>query len=144
MNRIISTYTLYSIAAIFFCLAFSCKKLIEIPSNPTDRISTPQAFADSTNVLGVLAGIYNEFGIVDQTQAPGFFNGAMTVFPGLTSDELINRDVNLSPYMTPYYINSLMPNDFYLLNFWQNAYKIIYTINVSLESIAISKGLSEG
>ena len=144
MNRICRTYTLYIIAAIFCCSAFSCKKLIEIPANPTDRISTAQAFGDSTNVLSVLAGIYNEFGIVDQSQAPGFLNGAMTIFPGLTSDELIYRGVDLFPYMNPYYINSLLPADGYLNYHWQSAYKIIYYINVSLESIAVSKGISEG
>jgi starch-binding outer membrane protein, SusD/RagB family len=144
MNRTIRTYTLYTIAAIICCSNFSCKKLIEIPANPTDRISTAQAFADSNNVLSVLAGIYNEFGIVDNGSAPGFYNGAMTIFTGLTSDELINRDVGLFPYMVPYFNNSLLPTDGYLVNHWQNAYKVIYAINVSLESIAISKGLSEG
>jgi hypothetical protein len=144
MNPTIRTYTLNTIAAIICCSTFSCKKLIEIPANPTDRISTAQAFADSSNVLSVMAGIYNEFGIVDNGSAPGFYNGAMTIFPGLSSDELVNRDPVLFAYMVPYYNNSLLPTNAYLVNCWQSAYKVIYAINVSLESIAISKGLSEG
>src|SRR5688572_29318192 len=106
MNPTIRTYTLYTIAAIICCSTFSCKKLIEIPANPTDRISTAQAFADSSNVLSVIAGIYNKFGIVDNGSAPGFYNSGMTIFPGLTSDELINRDPGLFAFMVPYYNNS--------------------------------------
>ncbi|MBL7697513.1 MAG: RagB/SusD family nutrient uptake outer membrane protein [Chitinophagaceae bacterium] len=128
----------FSIAALFT----SCKKLIEIPSNPSDKIPTEQAFSDSTNVLNVLSGIYNNFQIVDYGAAPTFFNGGLSVYTGLSGDELINRDVSLILYLSPFYNNSVLPNDGYLSSMWSDAYKVIYTINISLQSIQESPGVS--
>lgn len=128
----------FLIAAFFT----SCKKLIEIPTNPSDKIPTEQAFFDSTNVLNVISGIYNNFQIVDYGAAPSFFNGGPATYTGLSGDELINNDPTLVLYLSPFYNNSVQPNDAYVSYMWAEAYKVIYTINISLQSIQKSDGIS--
>lgn len=143
MKRRLTLFQQLVIAVSISLLLLSCKKLIEIPSNPSDKIPTVQAFSDSNNVLNVLSGIYNNFQISDYGAAPAFYNGGIAVYTGLSGDELINRDISLLQYQTPYYTNTLLPSDGYISYMWSEAYKNIYTINISLISIQKSEGLSE-
>src|SRR5688500_5904124 len=105
---------LFYIYLLAICFAnTSCKKLIEVPPNPADRIATEQAFSDSTNVLNVMAGLYSNFTINDAGFAFGIYNGGVTAYTALTGDELINLNPNLLHVLTPYYKNSLQPDNAY-------------------------------
>jgi hypothetical protein len=135
---------LFYIYLLVICFAnTSCKKLIEVPPNPADRIATGQAFSDSTNVLNVMAGLYSNFTINDAGFAFGIYNGGVTAYTALTGDELINLNPNLLHVLTPYYKNSLQSDNAYLSMFWADAYKTIYIVNASFESLPKSTGLSE-
>jgi hypothetical protein len=142
MKPIIKRSYFYILAACF--AATSCKKLIEIPPNPSDKITTTQAFSDSSNVLNVMAGIYSSFHILDAGDAPGFYNGGIAAYTGLTADELINWNPSLLQFLTPYYKNSILPDNAYLGIMWTQGYEVIYKVNKSLDGIAASKGLSAG
>src|SRR6187402_114657 len=80
----------------FSCLAMiaagavftSCKKLIEIPSNPRNQLSTSRVFSDSADIIAAIAGVYSDYG-VSSSYSVGFASGAITVYTGLAGDELI-------------------------------------------------------
>lgn len=143
MNRITIKFLGYILVGVTICAAVACNKLIEIPPNPSDQLLTGQVFSDSENVVGAIAGIYQGFSIIDDGSSPSFFNGGIPVYTGMSSDELINHDIFLLPYQTPYYVNALLPNDPYVAGMWAAAYAIIYRVNAALEGITESKGVSE-
>jgi hypothetical protein len=141
MKPNIKTFRLFFLGALFCCSAVSCKKLLEISPNPSDKISADQAFADSTNVVSVLAGIYNNFGIADNT-FPTFLNGGITIYTGLSADELINLSIEEQEQNTPLYTNSVLPNNFAINVLWADAYKPLYNINAAIIGVASSSGLT--
>ena len=57
----------------------SCKKLVEIPPNPTTAIGQQAVFADSTSTLSAIAGVYSGF---------AFLDGNLSKFAGISADEL--------------------------------------------------------
>lgn len=119
----------------------SCKKLLDIPPNPPDRISTEQAFSDSVNVLSVMAGIYNSLGINDKSYAT-FFNGGITAFTALSSDELINREISVFAAQSPFYMNALLPTNELLNSMWSDPYYSLYQVNAAIKGVAESPGLT--
>lgn len=139
MKIFIKTYPGCLIALSVFFASLSCKKLIEIPP-PSDRVSAEQAFADSANVLSVLAGIYNSFNVAGGDWE--IHNGGISVFTGLSADELINKDIYSQTSQSPFYTNSLLPNNDVVSTFWANAYSSLYTVNAALDGIAASDGIS--
>jgi hypothetical protein len=140
MKRFYNKYIIILLALAVAGTISSCKKLLEIPPNPPDRISGAQVFADSSDVMGAIAGIYSNFHLVDYGGLL-FYNGAITAFGGLSSDEL--TPTNFYPYVQPIYKNSLRATDDGLDgNLWMAAYQIIYMTNAILEGMAASHGLS--
>src|ERR1700722_15302442 len=65
----------------------SCKKLLQIPPNPSDEIPNNSVFADSTDVMSAIAGIYTNFGIAEQSGT--LLDGLITICTGLSGDELV-------------------------------------------------------
>jgi hypothetical protein len=141
MKYIIKLFNRYFLAVLVCCITASCKKLLEIPPNPSDKISTEQAFADSSNVTSVLAGIYSNFAVVDQSYG-SFHNGGITVYTGLSADELINLEISSQADQTPLYVNSVLPDNNNILTLWADAYGPLYNINAAIAGIAASNGLS--
>ncbi len=141
MKDTVNRYSSFLASILISGMLVSCEQLIEIPADPSDKISTDKAFSDSTNVLNVMAGIYNTFGVVDDGSACKLFNGGATLYTALSSDELLEH----SPYsfvLAPYYDNSLRPDNGYLVYMWGNTYATLYGVNVSLESIDKNRTLS--
>lgn len=119
----------------------SCKKLIEIPANPKDQLSKDRVFSDSANIIAAVAGVYSDYG-VSSSYSPGFASGAITVYTGLTADELMpGSDVFGAP---PFYNNAILPDNSSVRAMWSAAYKSIFEINLCLEGIAGTSAISEG
>jgi hypothetical protein len=113
----------------------SCKKLIEVPPNPSDRIATSQAFSDSANVMNVMSGLYTQFSIMDNGSSASFMDGGVTIYPGMSADELINHNVSLLPFHTPYYTNSLLATDPYTQGMWERAYQLNFFISQIIKNV---------
>jgi len=119
-------------------LSSSCKKLIEIPSNPPNKIATSEVAADSANVMGAIAGIYNGMGA---TMNNGF--GFSTVlYTGLSSDELTAGQY-IDPTTSQFLTNTLLSSNYFVRNLWVDAYKNIYQINACVEIIGSTTAISD-
>ena len=139
MKRIFFRY--FPAVLLVSVILTSCKKLIEIPVNPKNQLSKERVFADSVNIIAAVAGIYSNFGI-SSTPIPGFFSGGITVYTGLTGDELLpGSDIYNAPEL---YSNNILADNNNIASIWSGAYKSIFEINLCLEGIATTKAISEG
>src|SRR5688572_23098416 len=142
MNPIITKYTYCFVAMLVASSIVSCKKLLNIPANPPDRISAESAFSDSGNVAGVMAGIYVNFGVVDKFGFITIHNGGLAAYTGLSADELINNDVASQVNEEPFYQNELFPTNASLFSLWADPYVHLYAINAAIIGIEKSAGLT--
>jgi hypothetical protein len=121
-------------------LSVSCKKLIAIPANPPNMIPTSQVFADSSDIMGAIAGVYANFKV--NGGGASIASGLVTEYTGLSSDELsynLVSDVNT----TEFYTNGLVASNPLPDNCWSSAYSALYEVNASLTGIASSAGISD-
>lgn len=125
-------------ALIVICgLTSSCKKLIEIPASPANKIATAQIVADSANIIGAIAGVYNGVGVSMNT---GF--GVSTVlYTGLASDEL-TRGQFIDPNTAQFLTNTLLIRNNLVQNLWVDAYKNMYQINACIEIVNSTTAIS--
>lgn len=129
-----------STAAIILIGLFttSCKKLIEIPSKATNKVSAEFVFTDSASIVSAVAGVYTNFGL--SGYSPIFGSGAVTIYTGLTGDELT---VGASTYTgTAFYNNQILPDNSTNSSIWADAYKNLYQINICLNGIEGSNVIS--
>jgi hypothetical protein len=125
----------------FFLLAtacfgwVSCSKLVDAPP-PSDALTAEKIFATDADAGKALNGIILQM----IYNARGPYNGNITVYPGLSADEIsVTNPLNPEdsfhqPALTPGYL----PNT----NQYTGSYRIIYFINALLEGMAGSTGLS--
>jgi hypothetical protein len=118
----------------------SCKKLIEIPANPSGKLPTTQVFVDSADVMRVMAGVYLNFKATD-SYSFSFLNGGITFYTGAASDEMISTN-SFNPLELQFNTNTIASSNSNLLTFWQDAYANLYQVNASIEGITASTGLS--
>lgn len=115
---------------------FSCKKLVDI-NPPTNSITSSQVFADSANAEAAVAAIYTNMVNIN----PSFGSGAMTIFTGLSSDELL-------PFFDDGDLLELSSNRVLATNgtisnlFWTQPYDRLYQANAIIEGLQTSTGLS--
>lgn len=123
---------------IFFCLCalISCKKFLEIPP-PVDQEISSAVFSDDESATTAINGLYS----LMMVQNFSLTNSGMTLYPGLTADELYNTspDGNIDPF-TNNVINTNNSN--VELNLWEKGYNLIYQTNAILEGLTSSSGVS--
>ncbi|MFB9843925.1 RagB/SusD family nutrient uptake outer membrane protein [Mucilaginibacter ginsenosidivorans] len=129
--------TKWSFAILPFIFA-ACKKMVSVPE-PVDSITTKEVFATDAQANSAIAGIYTQM-INPPTTSIVFSNGATTLYPGLSADELIDF---YGPADDGYFdSNSIQVAKFgygYVNNFiWTPAYSNIYGANAIIEGIASS------
>lgn len=123
--------TVISIVAIT-----SCKKLIQIDP-PVDQLTTGEVFSNDESAIAAINGLYSE--IMKFNNYIG--NGAMSVYPGLSADEITRNIAN--PTEDAFTNNAISPTNFALLNLmWQKGYYHIYQANVIIENVNKSKEVS--
>lgn len=121
-------------------LQTSCKKMVSIPE-PVNSLTTTEVFSTDAEANSSLAGIYTQ---MINNSSPDFASGAMSIYCGLSSDELV--DYNGTTDATGYQFNSnslLSTNGVVSTNFWTNSYKFIYSANAIIEGLAASTGISD-
>jgi hypothetical protein len=130
-----------NIIILFVLLAVSsCKKLIELPANPPDKIATDKVFADSINTMTAIAGIYTNFKIVNNFSLV-FHNGAIVQYTGLSSDEL-KSNITYDVDEPGFYNNALLAKNGHVASLWHEAYTCMYQINSCLTGVQESTGIS--
>lgn len=116
-----------SIIPFTFCLACvitstGCRKLLDV-SPPLDQVSTGTVFASDTNALNALSGLYIQ--MMDNTRS--LLNGGVTIYGGLSADELVNTMPNI--FEDPFRTNTLSADNLQNAGLYNMAYILIHTSN---------------
>jgi len=124
--------------SIFF--THSCKKLVSI-REPVDTITTNEAFGTEDQANSAIVGIYSSMNY--NSQLPNFANGAITIYTGMSSDELIIFASTGIDY-TSIQNNTLQSNNGVITTFfWTPAYKYIYQANAAIAALPLSTGVRD-
>jgi len=113
-----------------------CHKLLDVPP-PQDQVSTATVFASDSNALSTLSGMYIQ--MMDNTR--GLFNGGLTIYCGLSADELVNSFPNI--FEDPFRTNSLTADNLQNSVLYNQAYTFIHTANTILAGLDGASHLSE-
>jgi len=128
------------IKLILFTLLLSllggCKKFLAVDS-PVNQVSTDKVFLSDATALATLNGILSEM----MNNSNQFCVGGTSFYTGLCADELRyyspgDRDQFFNNTIT----ESVHP--FLETNFWNVAYKYIYSANLSIEKLAASTAIN--
>jgi hypothetical protein len=111
------TICLLSIGLACVFTSTGCRKLLAV-SPPEDHISTAMVFSSDTNALNALTGLYIQ--IMDNPR--GLFNGSLTIYGGLSSDELINTLPNA--FEGAFRTNTLSADNAVCANLYNTAYNL--------------------
>ena len=115
----------------------SCKKIVETDP-PINSITTVQVFSNDADATSVVTGIYSQ--LINTQGTAKFSNGAITLYAGMTSDELAYTRSSL----VDFYNNSLLStNSFISTSLWNPMYLAIYKCNATLEGLNSSAGVSD-
>lgn len=117
---------------MIYCLISSCSKSIEVDP-PVNQIISSEVFKSDSTAKSAVLGIYSEM----MRTTGQFCNGQTTLYAGLSANELY--------FFTPdakqeFVNNEIGINNHSILagNFWNVAYKYIYTTNLCLERLQTS------
>lgn len=127
---------------ILFSCIISCKKFITV-GPPLTTVNSYVVFENDAQAASVLTGIYTELMKKPLTSGAPGGGGllALSVFPGLSADELVTTDIT-GKTLFPYYSNSLLNTIPANADFWSQIYPIIYSANSAIEGLNNSKGIS--
>jgi starch-binding outer membrane protein, SusD/RagB family len=125
---------LYSLTALM--LMCSCRKFVTIPP-PVTQVETKQVFENEQAATAATTGVYSQ---MMQTSL-GLTNGGATLYPALSSDELINTAANTD--YDAFRLNAVLPTSVTGLNrLWNIGYKNIYQANAVIEGLTGSHTIS--
>ncbi|HEY6901182.1 MAG TPA: RagB/SusD family nutrient uptake outer membrane protein [Puia sp.] len=112
-----------------------CRKLLDV-APPQDHVSTGMVFSSDTNALSALTGLYIE--MMDNPR--GLVNGSLSIYQGLSSDELVNAFPN--PNEDAFRTNTLSADNAVCANLYNTAYSLIHVANALLTGLDGSSGVS--
>lgn len=117
----------------------SCKKLVEIHS-PTSSIVSSTVFSSDDVALQSVAGLY--FFMANNSNLT-FSRGGITIYSGLSSDELVLYN-QFNTVALEFNQNNILPNNVQLYQLlWQPPYSTIYHANAILEGLRNSEAVSD-
>lgn len=127
---------LFSIAVLS---AASCKKFVQVPL-PNNQVVTSAVFADSADAVSSVLGMYIQ--IMGSYGTFNFGNGGITLWTGLSADELYSTTANSD--LNEFYTNAVSPvnNGTNNRSIWIFAYNLIYQANACIEGLAGNNGIS--
>jgi hypothetical protein len=134
-------YYYYSFQMALFSLvcvlAFSsCHKLIEVPS-PQDQENASIIFSDAADATTAVLGIY--ISIMDNSRS--LLNGGMTIYGGLSSDELSRTSAFANE--DAFTLNALSDQNPLCNNLYIAGYNWIYDCNNALEKLSAASGIDD-
>ncbi|MBB5439390.1 hypothetical protein HDC92_003083 [Pedobacter sp. AK017] len=116
-----------------------CNKLVEIDP-PVDTITTEQVFADDNNAIAAVTGIYSK--LAGKNEPFSTANGGTSIVTGLSSDEL--AIFSSAQSLMVIYRNELVERGPHVQidGLWRRTYEYIFPINVCLENLNKSPGIT--
>ena len=125
---------------LFFilCTCFSaCQKWVSIPP-PVTQVTADGAFSNDLTATTTVKGLSSQI-MADNLS---LLNGALSVYAGLSSDEL--QLSGTDAVAEEFADNSLSSRNTEVSKLWSGGYQYLYQINASLEGIRNSDGISAG
>jgi hypothetical protein len=136
---ILKLWFVYMLLVCSSMLLTSCKKLVRI-DEPVSSITTKGAFSSDASATSSVLGIYSN--LINTDGSLVFGNGAITLFVGLSSDELSRT--GLSGDINQYYTNNLLPDNRTIpYQLWGSTYFAIYQANSCLDALENPNGVSQ-
>lgn len=117
------------LTGFIFCMGISCKKFVEIPP-PINQPVSSVIFDNDAMATSAVTGIYSEM----MSGANRFTAGELTFYAGMAADEIYH----FNPTFREEFIRNeitVANHNLLLINFWERAYKFIYTTNLCLENL---------
>ncbi len=111
----------------------SCNKFVTI-GPPPNQVITSTVFTSDASAASAMVGLYS------QIMNGVLFNGNMSVYPGLSSDELYNTDPGASA--ESFTKNAILPDDATIEGIWTIGYNYIYQTNAMIEGLVNATGMS--
>lgn len=134
-----TTKSLPALTLITLVLSFTipgCKKFLQIEP-PKTKAELSRVFTDPQTADAAASGLYNQM----VANYFAFCNGGITIYTGLSADELLNLSPSASD--DPFKNNAILANNPTIFStFWSDPYKNIYHANAVLEGLAQSSILS--
>lgn len=125
---------------VFIGLTISgCKKFVNI-APPDTTLSQANVYSTDVTAAAVLTGIYASISSADNPLSVDGGLTGLTFGLGLSADELTLYDQTNSQ-LVAYYSNNLDPVN-NVSNYWSNFYGIIYQINLAIQGLNSSSGLT--
>jgi hypothetical protein len=127
---------IFIIIILLLLIIAACKKLVQV-DNPDDSLPTSAVFSNDSLAQAAVNGLY----IKIMTNNKFLLNGGMSLFPGLSADELVRT----SPMMNEeqFFQNAINPNNLLVnSNLWKAAYSYIYHCNICIEGLHKSSGIT--
>jgi len=121
-------YTItFALIAIF---SNSCKKFVRI-GPPINQAVSETVFSDDQSAISAAVGLYSQM----MSSSLYFTNGGLSVFCGLSADEIYNTSSSVT--YDPFFKNAISPNETTtnFNRFWARAYSFIYQANAVIEGL---------
>ncbi|MES2456033.1 MAG: RagB/SusD family nutrient uptake outer membrane protein [Bacteroidota bacterium] len=132
------------ISALLLSIAISsgCRKFVEVNA-PDNTINIDNVYASDATAIAVLTGVYTNFSL--ENDALRFVRNGLTfmsVYPGLSADELTLYDGASNPELINYYQNKINSEVLSSTDFWSRTYKYIFVVNSSINGLTKSQTLT--
>jgi hypothetical protein len=142
MEQIRKSISLLLLVNILF-IQFSCKKFIDV-KGPSTTTNVDIVYASDATAAAVLTGIYTNMSMDDTNGFPVGGSGLplLSLYPGLSSDELTLYSGVTDATYTAYYTNALKSTLTGSTDFWNSIYSTLYKVNAAIEGLTNSKKLT--
>jgi hypothetical protein len=123
----------------------NCKKLVEV-SPPVTNVTGASVFTTDATAISALTGIYASISSVSLLGTSGSAAGvglaSLSLYPGLSADELRIRPAETNSTYKRYYQNALSTTPALSFDFWTKFYPVIYSANAAIVDLGKSTGLT--
>lgn len=123
----------------FLCLfLFSCRKLVQVEA-PNNTVNSGNVFENDATAIAAVTDIY---ATLSRSNLIGGGVTSLSLFPGLSSDELSLYSGAINNSVLYFYRNALSSNNLNNPDFWASLYKTIYISNSCIEGLSNSNTLN--
>ncbi len=123
------------LVVVLALLCSDCRKLLNVPSQQ-DQLTAATVFSSDANAEAAMTGI----DIQVMTPSRTLLNGGMSLYGGLSSDELANTTPN--SFIDPFRTNELTAGNIFCSSLYNTAYNIIFMANSLIAGLNGSTGVS--
>lgn len=129
---------LYAFVVSFLLGIYSCQKLVTVDP-PSTSINSGNVFNNDATAIAAITDVYVK---ISGTNLVGGGLGSLSLFPGLSADELALFNGATNYKSNFYYRNDLSATNLNLPDYWSSIYPIIYLVNTGIEELARSRSLT--